>query len=89
MNTENKIKWLPGREKSEYQAEISGIRFYIYHARDAGFGFVATRLADHKNLNSDYGGISWCRTRKRCVAYAEKILAQEIVRMEKSSEKVA
>jgi hypothetical protein len=88
MSTENKIKWLPGREKSEYQAEVSGIRFYIYHASDAGFGLAATRLSDSKHLNSPHG-ISWCRTKKRCVAYAENILAAEMVRMEKSSEKVA
>jgi hypothetical protein len=93
MSTENKIKWLPGRDKSEYhkseyQAEVAGIRFYIYHASDAGFGLSALRLSDHKNLNSSHG-ISWCRTKKRCVALAENILAAEIARMEKSSEKVA
>jgi len=88
MSTENKIKWLPGREKSEYQAEIAGIKFYIYHASDAGFGLSATRLSDRKTMTSSHG-IAWCRTKKRCVAYAENILVGEMARMEKSSEKVA
>jgi hypothetical protein len=70
------IKWLPGRGKSEREARVNGIRFYLWHADDAGFGLTAYREYDHKRLHG-CPGILWLRTKRNCVERAEHILAQE------------
>lgn len=60
------------RPMYEYEAVDGGIRYYIYHAIDAGFG-LSISYADGTSKPDDLKmhGIMWMRALSRCKAYAE------------------
>ena len=88
MSIEWKVIKDPDDGSNEYQATVGGIEFYIWRSTDAGFGLTAHRLSNNAPLHGR-NSIAWLRSKKNCVAHAERILQRETATIAGSAERVA